>query len=99
MPKLKQIAYQELRRITERTERKVVRDANTGNYMEVFERVPFRLWYVAANGDMIQGEECVTIAVYPERRSRMVRFTASGQIRRIRDIAILRVDDWRIVYR
>lgn len=69
---------------------------------EVVERVPWRVWYVAAsNGDMIQGEECVTLAVelggpgvFP---SRLVQFTASGQTRRLRDCCILRADDFRLV--
>ena len=63
------------------------------------ERIPWRVWYVAAsNGDCIMGEECVTLAVdidgpgaYP---SRLVQFTASGQIRRLRDCCILRADDF-----
>jgi len=66
---------------------------------EVLERIPWRVWYVSAsNGDVIAGEECVTIGVdvdgpgvYP---SRLVQFTASGQIRRLRDCCILRADDF-----
>lgn len=62
-------------------------------------RVPWRVWYVSAsNGDVIAGEECVTIAVdvdgpgaFP---SRLVQFTASGQIRRLRDCCILRANDF-----
>ena len=69
------------------------------HFQEVLERVPWRVWYVSAsNGDVIAGEECVTIAVdvdgpgvYP---SRLVQFTASGQIRRLRDCCILRADDF-----
>ena len=71
----------------------------TSQFHEVLERVPWRVWYVSAsNGDVIRGEECVTIAVdvdgpgaYP---SRLVQFTASGQIRRLRDCCILRADDF-----
>ena len=67
--------------------------------VEVLERVPWRVWYVSAsNGDVILGEECVTVAVdvdgpgaYP---SRLVQFTASGQTRRLRDCCILRADDF-----
>ncbi len=67
--------------------------------LEVIERIPWRVWYVSAsNGDVIAGEECVTISVdvdgpgvYP---SRLVQFTASGQIRRLRDCCILRADDF-----
>lgn len=71
----------------------------TSNIVEVLERVPWRVWYVAAsNGDCIRGEECVTLSVdlngsgaYP---SRLVQFTASGQTRRLRDCCILRADDF-----
>ena len=68
---------------------------------EVVERIPWRVWYVAAsNGDCIMGEECVTLAVdvppncpgaFP---SRLVQFTASGQTRRLRDCCILRANDF-----
>ena len=62
-------------------------------------RVPWKVWYVSAsNGDVILGEECVTLAVdvdgpgaFP---SRLVQFTASGQARRLRDCCILRADDF-----
>ena len=72
--------------------------------VEVLERVPWRVWYVAAsNGDVIRGEEVFTISVvvppncpgaYP---SRLVQFTASGQTRRLRDCCILRADDFQMV--
>lgn len=66
------------------------------------ERMPWRVWYVAAsNGDVIMGEEVVTLAVelggpgaFP---SRLVQFTASGQTRRLRDCCILRANDFRLV--
>ena len=69
---------------------------------EAVERVPWRVWYVAAsNGDVIAGEEVVTLSVelggpgvYP---SRLVQFTASGQTRRLRDCCILRADDFQLV--
>jgi len=69
------------------------------NIVEVLERVPWRVWYVAAsNGDVIRGEECVTLAVYTNGPggfpSRLVRFTASGQTRMLRDCCILRADDF-----
>ena len=62
-------------------------------------RVPWKVWYVSAsNGDVIRGEECVTLSVdvdgpgaFP---SRLVQFTASGQVRRLRDCCILRADDF-----
>ena len=66
---------------------------------QVQERVPWRVWYVAAsNGDVIRGEEVVTLSVdvngpgaFP---SRLVQFTASGQTRRLRDCCILQADDF-----
>lgn len=67
----------------------------SGVGMGLLERVPWRVWYVAAsNGDVIRGEECVTIAVYPDQGSRLVQFTASGQTRRLRDCCILQADDF-----
>lgn len=69
---------------------------------EVVERIPWKVWYVAAsNGDCIRGEECVTLSVdldgpgaYP---SRLVQFTASGQTRRLRDVCILQADDFKLI--
>ena len=101
MEKLKTLALSELRRVAERT-----RIVNTplpkqggGGGGSFVERVPWRVWYVAAsNGDMILGEEVITLAVelggpgaYP---SRLVQFTASGQTRRLRDCCILRANDF-----
>ena len=89
MKKLKQLALSELRLVAEKFDRN-------------HERIPWRVWYVAAsNGDVIVGEECVTLSVdlegpgrYP---SRLVQFTASGQTRRLRDCCILRADDFELV--
>lgn len=95
----KTLALSELRRIAERTERRMVMNPATRRMEEVMERVPWRVWYVAAsNGDCICGEECVTTSIelggpgaYP---SRIVMFTASGQTRRLRDCNILRANDF-----
>ena len=84
----KALALSELRRIAER-------------FDDQQQRIPWRVWYVAAsNGDVIHGEECVTLSVdvdgpgaYP---SRLVQFTASGQTRRLRDCCILRADDFEL---
>lgn len=83
---MKNLVLSELRRVAERFDAKN-------------ERVPWRVWYVSAsNGDVILGEECVTLSVdvdgpgaYP---SRLVQFIASGQVRRLRDCCILRADDF-----
>ena len=96
--KLKTLALSELRRVAERTRLVKVRTKD-GHIEEVVERVPWRVWYVAAsNGDVIAGQECVTLAVelggpgaFP---SRLVMFTASGQTRRLRDCCILRANDF-----
>ena len=74
----------------------------TSHIEEVVERVPWKVWYVAAsNGDYIAGEEVVTLAVElggPGRfPSRLVQFTASGTTRRLRDCCILRANDFKLV--
>lgn len=101
----KQLALNELRRVAERFRMVKVKvpDSKGGFVLkEAQERIPWRVWYVAAsNGDVIRGEECVTLSVdvdspgaYP---SRLVQFTASGQTRRLRDCCILRADDFELV--
>lgn len=111
MERLKTLQLSELRRVAERTRIVKVPAAKlpapqrggvgVGSYVEVAERVPWRVWYVAAsNGDCIMGEEVVTIAIdldgpgaFP---SRLVQFTASGQTRRLRDCCILRANDFQL---
>ena len=94
---MKTLALSELRRVAERS--RMVPQMVNGKWSMVNERVPWRVWYVAAsNGDVIRGEECVTLSVdvngpgaYP---SRLVQFTSSGQTRRLRDCCILQADDF-----
>lgn len=98
---MKTLALSELRRVAERTQT-VTRKLSNGKFEQVLERVPWRVWYVAAsNGDCILGEECVTIAVYTDGPgaypSRLVQLTASGQTRRLRDCCILQADDFKLV--
>lgn len=97
---MKELALSELRRVAERSRLVKVRTKD-GRIEEVQERVPWRVWYVAAsNGDVIRGEECVTLAVYPDQGAcgaRLVMFTASGQTRRLRDCCILRANDFRLI--
>ena len=96
---MKQLALSELRMVAERTRQ--AREKVNGKWTMVDERVPWKVWYMAAsNGDCILGEECVTVAVdvdgpgaFP---SRLVQFTASGQTRRLRDCCILRADDFAL---
>ena len=96
-PRLKELALSELRRIAERSRLVKVRTKD-GRIEQAQERVPWRVWYVAAsNGDVIRGEDCVTLAVYPDQGAcgaRLVMFTASGQTRRLRDCCILRANDF-----
>lgn len=93
---MKTLALNELRRVAERS--KPVSKLVNGKWMTVNDRVPWRVWYVAAsNGDCIIGEEVVTLAVYPNQGAygaRLVMFTASGQTRRLRDCCILRANDF-----
>ena len=97
---MKEVALSELRRVAERS-RLVARRLPDGRVEQVQERVPWRVWYVAAsNGDVIRGEECVTLAVYPDQGAcgaRLVMFTASGQTRRLRDCCILRANDFKLI--
>lgn len=102
---LKTLALSELRRVAERSRMvpRRVPDGKGGYRVEqVQERIPWHVWYVAAsNGDVIRGEEVVTLSVdvngpgaFP---SRLVQFTASGQTRRLRDCCILQADDFKLV--
>ena len=92
---MKTLALSELRRVAERS--KMTKQMINGQCSMVNERIPWRVWYVAAsNGDVIRGEECVTLAVYPDAGSRLVQFTASQQTRRLRDCCILQADDFML---
>ncbi len=97
---LKTLALSELRRVAERTRlvnRRLPDDKGGYKVEQVQERIPFRVWYVAAsNGDVIRGESCVTISVDVTAGTRLVQFTASGQTRKLRDCCILRADDFRL---
>ena len=94
---MKTLALNELRRVAEKS-RLVSHRLPNGKVEQVRERVPWRVWYVAAsNGDVIKGEEVVTLAVFPDQGAcgaRLVMFTASGQTRRLRDCCILRADNF-----
>ncbi len=98
---MKTLALSELRRIAERTQI-VTRRLPDGTVAQVQERIPWRVWYVAAsNGDCILGEECITLAVYVDGPgmypSRLVQFIKSGQTRKLRDCCILQANDTKLV--
>lgn len=96
---MKELALNELRHVAERS-KLVKQRGDDGKMVQVRERIPWRVWYVAAsNGDCIRGEEVVTLAVYPDQGAcgaRLVMFIASGQTRRLRDCCILRADDFNL---
>ena len=98
--KVKTLSLSELRRVAERTQLVARRlpDGKGGYKVEqVKERIPWRVWYIAAsNGDVIKGESCVTLSVDVAAGTRLVQFTASGQTRRLKDCCILRADDFRL---
>ena len=98
--KVKTLALSELRRVAERMRlvNRRLPDGKGGYRVEqVQERIPWRVWYIAAsNGDVIRGEECVTLSVDVAAGTRLVQFTASGQTRKLRDCCILRADDFRL---
>ena len=98
--KVKTLALSELRRVAERTRlvNRRLPDGKGGYKVEqVQERIPWKVWYIAAsNGDVIRGEECVTLSVDVAAGTRLVQFTASGQTRKLRDCCILRADDFRL---
>lgn len=100
---MKTLALSELRRVAERSrlvkvpvgKKTLSHPTQHSPLQEVVERIPWRVWYVAAsNGDCIRGEECVTVAVYPDQGARLVQFIASGQTRRLRDCCILQADEF-----
>lgn len=97
---MKTLALSELRKVAERT-RMAKQRTPDGKWVQVHERVPWRVFYVSAsNGDVIRGEECVTLAVFTDGPggypSRLVQFTASGQTRRLRDCCILQANDFAL---
>ena len=60
------------------------------------ERVPFYVKYITSKGCVEQGM-VVTLKVYQNLHQRMVQFTESKQIRRIRDYLIMQIDGTRVM--
>jgi len=58
-------------------------------------QVPYYLRVVTLKGELMEGE-VITLKVMPKRR-RLVRFTASGEIRNIADYLIISIDGIRFV--
>ena len=59
-------------------------------------QVPYYLRVVTLHGELMEGE-VITLKTWPEKHRRLVRFTASGEIRNIADYLILSIDGIRFV--
>jgi hypothetical protein len=57
---------------------------------------PFYFRAITSKGEVISGE-AICLKVFLECRQRMVRFTASGEIRRIRDYLVIEVNGVRVI--
>ena len=58
-------------------------------------QIPYFLRVVTLKGELMQGE-VITLKVLPKHR-RLIRFTASGEIRNIADYLIISIDGVRFV--
>jgi hypothetical protein len=58
-------------------------------------QVPYFIRVVTLKGELMQGE-VITLKVLPKHR-RLIRFTASGEIRNIADYLIISIDGIRFV--
>ncbi len=96
------ISFQQIRHLTEKFS---WRDPKTGVRVTGFnppadalerQQVPYFVKYVTGKGHLEQGE-VVTIKVDIRRHQRKVRFTASNEIRILRDYLIIEIDGFRVV--
>lgn len=96
------ISFQQIRHLTEKF---WWRDPKTGVRVTGFnppatatekQQVPYFVKYVTGKGHLEQGE-VVTIKVDTRRHQRKVRFTASNEIRILRDYLIIEIDGFRVV--
>lgn len=96
------ISFQQLRNVCERW---TWRDPRTGVTVTGYNpppdaadrrQKPFYVRYVTGKGHLEQGE-VICLKVFPELHQRMVKFTASGEVRRLRDYLIISVDGLRVV--
>ena len=58
------------------------------------QRHPFYMKALTDSGHIIEGE-CVTLSVNTSLHSRTVRFTASGEVRKVSDLFIIEIDGVR----
>jgi len=96
------ISFQQIRHLTEKFS---WRDPKTGVRVTGFnppadalerQQVPYFVKYVTGKGHLEHGE-VVTIKVDTRRHQRKVRFTASNEIRILRDYLIIEIDGFRVV--
>lgn len=96
------ISFQQIRHLTEKYS---WRDPRTGVRVTGFnapekaqekQQVPYFVRYVTGKGHLEQGE-VVTLKVDTRRHQRKVRFTASNEIRVLRDYLIIEIDGFRVV--
>ena len=96
------VSWQQLRNYMEQW---VWRDPRTGCEVTGFNppekaaekrQRPFYFRAITSKGEVIGGE-AVCLKVFLNKRQRMVRFTASGEIRRIRDYLVMEVNGVRII--
>ena len=57
---------------------------------------PFYFKAITGKGEVISGE-AICLKVFLDKHQRMVRFTQSGEIRRIRDYLVMEVNGVRVV--
>lgn len=96
------VSWQQLRNYMEQW---VWRDPRTGCEVTGFNppekaaekrQRPFYFRAITSKGEVIGGE-AVCLKVFLDKRQRMVRFTASGEIRRIRDYLVMEVNGVRVI--
>ena len=96
------ISWQQLRNIMEQWQ---WQDPRTGLTVTGFnppdkaagrQQRPFFVRYITGKGIVEEGE-CVCLKVYPREHQRMVKFTQSNQIRRLRDYLVISVNGFRVV--
>ena len=96
------VSWQQLRNYMEQW---VWRDPRTGCEVTGFNppekaaekrQRPFYFRAITSKGEVIGGE-AVCLKVFLNKRQRMVRFTASGEIRRIRDYLVMEVNGVRVI--
>lgn len=64
------------------------------------EKIPFSICVQAQNGRLIDTKtkkDCICLKNVPDAHAHLIKFMESEEVRQIRDVLILRVDDTRII--